>query len=131
MNRLLLGASVAVAISLVGAVCYGIGSRAGFAEAKEGFGPVLASVQADLGLTKLQRLRELEADLTRSCAKEALAKVRLDIDVQLDLLASLYREYKGTWVVGELVKRDPTVPRQLEGFKKQFGTSWTEPRCAA
>lgn len=92
---------------------------------------MLASVQADLALSKLQRLRTLEADLARGCSKETLAKLRFDIDTQLYVLSSLYRDHKGTWVVEELAKRDPTIPAQLEGFRSQYGNSWTEPKCAA
>lgn len=102
---------------------------AGFAQAKEGFGPVLASVQADLGLTKLQRLRGLEHELARGCAKEVLAKIRFDIESQLLVLASIYREHKGTWVTDELGKRDPKMPSELEGFKPRYGDSWKEPKC--
>jgi hypothetical protein len=130
MKRLLAIALSVTAAVLVGFVSYRFGLRAGAAQSKEAFGPVLASVQADLGLSKLQRLRALEADLARGCSKEALAKIRFDIDSQLYVLASLYRDHKGTWVVEELAKRDPTIASQLEGFKSQFGNSWTEPKCA-
>lgn len=108
---------------------YRLGLSVGADHAKEAFGSVLASVQADLGLTKLQRLRVLEADLARGCSKEALAKLRFDIESQLFVLASLYQDHKGTWVIEELSKRDPTIPSQLEGFKSQYGSSWTEPKC--
>lgn len=110
---------------------YRVGVSAGAARAKEAFGPELASVQADLGLSKLQRLRALEADLARGCSKETLAKLRFDIDTQLYVLSSLYRDHKGTWVVEELAKRDPSMPSQLEGFKSQYGNAWTEPKCVA
>ena len=126
--------SLAYPLSVIAvfAACFGayrLGQSVGAAHAKESFGSVLASVQADLGLTKLQRLRVLEADLARGCSKEALAKLRFDIESQLFVLASLYRDHKGTWVIEELVKRDPTIPSQLEGFKSQYGSSWTEPKC--
>ncbi len=128
--------SVALTLSLTIAIVacfatYRLGLHVGAAHAKEAFGPVLASVQADLGLSKLQRLRQLEAELARGCSKETLAKLRFDIDSQLYVLSSLYREHKGTWVIEELAKRDPTLPSQLEGFKSQHGNSWTEPKCAA
>lgn len=131
MNRSLAIAAVTAAVIVVGLASYRLGLRAGAAQAKESFGSVLASVQADLGLSKLQRLRVLEADLARGCSKEALAKLRYDIDLQLYVLSSLYRDHKGTWVVEELGKRDPNVTAQLESFKSQFGNSWTEPKCAA
>lgn len=128
--------SIAYALSAVFVLttCFGtyrLGLATGANQAKEAFGPVLASVQVDLGLTKLQRLRALEADLSRGCSKETLAKLRFDIDSQLHVLASLYREHKDTWVVDELAKREPTMPLQLEDFKSQFGNKWTEPECAA
>ena len=131
MKRSLAIASVAAAVVLAGLASYRLGLRAGAAQAKESFGPVLASVQADLGLSKLQRLRVLEADLARGCLKEALAKLRFDIDSQLYVLSSLYRDHRDTWVIAELAKRDPTIPAQLESFKSEFGNSWTEPKCAA
>jgi hypothetical protein len=128
--------SLAYPLSVIAvlAACFGtyrLGLNAGAAHAKEAFGTVLASVQADLGLTKLQRMRVLEADLVRGCSKEALAKIRFDIESQLFVLASLYRDHKGTWVIEELAKRDPTIPSQLEGFKSQHGSSWTEPKCTS
>lgn len=122
---------VAIAVVTVGLFSYGFGLHVGTTRAKEGLDSVLASVQADLGLSKLDRLRALESDLARGCSREALAKVRFDIDLQLYVLSSFYRDYKGTWVVDELVKRDPTLPSQLDGFKKKYGSSWTEPKCAA
>jgi hypothetical protein len=115
------------------AACFGtyrLGLSVGATHAKEAFGPALASVQADLGLTKLQRLRVLEADLARGCSKEALAKLRFDVESQLVVLASFYREHKGTWVIDELVKRGPTISSQLEGFKNQYGSSLAEPKCS-
>ena len=131
MNRSLAIALAVAAVVVVGLASYRLGLRAGADQAKESFGSVLASVQADLGLSKLQRLRVLEADLARGCSKEALAKLRFDIDSQLYVLSSLYRDHKDTWVVEELAKRDPTIPAQLKSFKSQFGNSWTEPKCAA
>lgn len=126
--------SLAYSLSVVAflAACFGtyrLGLSVGAAHAKEAFGSVLASVQADLGLTKLQRLRVLETELARGCSREALAKIRFDIDSQLLVLASLYRDHNGTWVIEELAKRDPTILSQLEGFKSQYGSSWTEPKC--
>ncbi|MEJ8840464.1 hypothetical protein [Ramlibacter sp. AN1133] len=131
MNRSLAISLSATAVVAVGLASYRLGLRAGAVQAKESFGSVLASVQADLGLSQLQRLRVLEADLARGCSKEALAKLRFDIDSQLYVLSSLYRGHRGTWVIEELAKRDPTLPAQLESFKSQFGNSWTEPKCAA
>jgi hypothetical protein len=131
MNRSLVIALSSAVVFVVSLASYRLGLRAGAAQAKESFGSVLASVQADLGLSKLQRLRALEDDLARGCSKEALAKLRFDIDSQLYVLSSLYRDHKGTWVVEELVKRDPAIRAQLESFKSQFGNSWTEPKCAA
>jgi hypothetical protein len=119
------------ALIAVGLASYRLGLQAGTAQTKESFGSVLASVQADLGINTLQRLRALESDLARGCSREALAKIRFDIDLQLYVLSTFYKDYKGTWVVDGLAKRDPTLPGQLEGFKKQYGSSWTEPRCAA
>ena len=129
MNRSL---AYPLSVFFVLAACFGtyrLGLSVGETHAKEAFGPVLASVQADLGLTKLQRLRVLEADLARGCSKEALAKLRFDIESQLFVLASFYRDHKGTWVIEELVKRDPTISSQLEGFKNQYSSSWTKPKC--
>ncbi|NPC59396.1 hypothetical protein [Caenimonas soli] len=129
MKRLFACALAVVALVAFGFVSYRLGLQAGAAQAKEAFGSVLASVQADLGVNKLQRLRALESDLARGCSKEALAKVRFDIDVELYVLSSFYRDYKGTSAVDQLAKRDPALPGQLEGFKKQYGDSWTEPKC--
>jgi hypothetical protein len=119
------------ALVIVGVVAYGVGLRTGRAQASRAFASVLASVQADLGLNHLQRLREFQGDLSHGCSKEVLAKVLFDIDIQMDLLASFYREYKGTSEVEALARRDPTLVAQLEGFKKKYGNSWSEPKCPA
>src|SRR6185369_14906982 len=131
MKRLFAYALAVVALVAFGLISYRLGLQAGATQAKEAFGSVLASVQADLGVNKLQRLRALESDLSRGCSKEALAKIRFDIYIELYVLSSFYRDYKGTPVVDQLVKRDSTLPSQLEGFRKQYGDSWTEPKCAA
>jgi hypothetical protein len=117
-----------VITSVAGAYVAGI--QIGRVQAKEAYGQVLASVQADLGLTKLQRLRELESELSRGCTKEAIAKLRIDIDTQLHVLASLYQDHKGTWVMDDLAKRDPVVLDQLKNFKPQQDF-WAEPKCAS
>ena len=131
MKKSLVYAVAGVTVVVACIVSYRLGLGVGSSQAKEAFGPVLASVQADLGVGRLQRLRSLEADLARGCSKEVLAKLRFDIDSQLYVLASLYREHKGTWAFDEIVKRDPTIPSQLEGFKSEHGGAWTEPKCAA
>lgn len=122
----------------LGAICavvalaasYAAGVRTGANQAKAGVDEVLASVQADLGLTKLHRLRELESDLTRGCAKEALAKVKFDIHTQLLVLSSFYKDYKDTWVTEKLGRRDPKILAELAAFKQQH-QSWVEPKCAS
>jgi hypothetical protein len=89
---------------------------------------LLASVQLDLGISRLQRLRELESDLARHCTSEALAKVRIDIHSQLDVLSSLYKDHQNTWVAQEVAKRDQSLPLELTQFKRLYN-SWTEPKC--
>jgi hypothetical protein len=124
-------AAFVVVLAAVGLAAYGVGIRVGRAQSDNAFAAVLASVQADLGLNHLQRLREFQSDLSRGCTKEVSAKVLFDIDLQMDLLASFYREYKGTSEAAALVKRDPTLPAQLDGFQKKYGNSWSEPKCSA
>ena len=124
--------ATAGALMIVAALAsYVAGLYVGRIQGQAGAAAALASVQANLGINNLQRSRELESDLQRGCSKEALAKLGYDIDSQLFVLASLYRQYKGAWVADEIAKRDAQLPAQLEGFKKQFGEAWKEPRCAA
>jgi hypothetical protein len=121
----------AIAIGLVTAcivAAYVYGLRVGRAESVSGFGNVLDQVQADLSLNKLQRLQELEKYLARGCAEEALIKVRIDIGLEMSLLSSFYKKHKGTWVVENVEKRDPTLSARLEKFEEP-ATSWTEPQC--
>src|SRR6187551_2795570 len=100
MTRRYLFITAVVILVITGiAGAYVAGIQIGRGQAKDAYGPLLASVQADLGLTKLQRLRELEGEISRGCTKEALAKLRIDIDSQLYVLASLYQDHKGTWVM--------------------------------
>ncbi|SFU84802.1 hypothetical protein SAMN05216350_106155 [Polaromonas sp. YR568] len=122
--------TTAVTILVVTAIAgaYVAGIQVGRGQDREAFGQVLASVQTDQGFTKLQRLREFESELSRGCAKETLAKLRIDIQIQLDVLASFYQEHKGTWVMDDLAKRDPAILEQLKTFKPQQNF-WTEPKC--
>jgi hypothetical protein len=120
---------LAMLFAAVGVASYVVGVASGKAQSKEAFAPVLASVQADLGMSHILRLRELESDLARGCASEALAKVRFESHTQMLVLSSLYKQYKGTWVVEGIVKRDPAMLPQLEQFKKMHD-SWNEPKCA-
>src|SRR5258706_16089810 len=96
----------AVLFVAAGTASYVAGVAVGRGQSKEAFAAVLASVQADLGLNQVLRLRELESDLARGCANEALAKVRFESDTQMYVLSSLYKEHKGTWVVESIAKRD-------------------------
>lgn len=110
------------------AMAYSVGVAVGRGQSQESADQALASVQLDLGLNHLQRQRELEADLSRGCSDEALAKVRFDIHTQMLVLSSLYKRHKETWVVEKVVKRDSTLPLQLEQFH-QTHSSWIEPKC--
>lgn len=120
---------LAMLLGAVGAISYFVGVANGRAESKQDFAPVLASVQAELGLNHILRLRELEGDLARGCSSEALSKVRFDSNTQMLVLSSLYLEHKGTWVVEGIAKRDASMPSQLEQFRSTYD-SWTEPKCA-
>lgn len=121
-------ALVTLAFAVVAVLSYVGGVAVGQARLKEAVEPVLASVQADLALTHLQRSRELESDLARGCHREALAKVRSDVHTQMYVLASLYQRHKGTWIVEGIAKRDPSMPGQLEQFRDQ-SSSLKEPQC--
>jgi hypothetical protein len=127
-RRYLLITAVVILVMTGIAGAYVAGIHIGRGQAKDAYGQVLASVQADLGLTKLQRLRQLENELSRGCTKEALAKLRIDIQIQLNVLASLYQDHKGTWVMDDLAKRDRATFDQLKTFKLQQDF-WTEPKC--
>lgn len=105
------------------------GVSVGRSNGKEATAAVLASVQAELALNNVLRLRELQSDLARGCAVEVLAKLRFDLHSQSYVLASLYKEHKGTWVVENIAKRDPSMPAHLEQFRQQYD-SWNEPKCA-
>jgi hypothetical protein len=107
---------------------YLAGVTVGREQSKGAFGAVMASVQADLALNQVLRLLELESDLARGCSAETLAKLRFDLDSQTFVLASLYKEHKGTWVVEGIEKRQAALPAQLDQFRKQYDR-WTEPKC--
>jgi len=110
------------------ATTYVAGVAVGKSQSRQVVPAVLASVQADLALNNILRLRELESDLARGCSNEVLAKVRFDLHSQTYVLSSLYKEHKGTWVVESIAKRDPAMPAQLEQFRQQYN-SWNEPKC--
>ena len=121
--------ALVAALFAVGATgSYVAGVAVGKARSTDAAAAILASAQADLGLSHVLRLRELKSDLARGCSSEALTKVQFDLDTQMSVLSSLYREHKGTWVVESIAKRDPSMPAQLETFHLQYD-SWTEPKC--
>ncbi len=91
--------------------------------------PSRLSVQVDLGMNNLLRLRELESDLTRGRSNEALAKVRFDSHTQMHMLSSLYKEFSGTWVVENVIKRDAELPEKLAQFQPKTD-AWIEPKCS-
>jgi hypothetical protein len=130
MRRSLHYTLIASVALLACAAAYRIGSLVGTSQALDQFNPRLQEVQVKLGVTKLQRLRELESDLGKGCVKETLAKVRFDIESQLNVLASIYREHKDAGVFDEVAKWDPSITGQLERFKSQYPNGWTEPECA-
>ena len=121
-------AFITLLVIVIATATYVAGVAVGKSQSKEAVAAVLASVQADLGLNHVLRLRELESDLARGCSNEALAKVRFDLHSQTSVLSSLYKEHKGTWVVENIAKRDPAMPAQLEQFREQYDR-WTEPKC--
>jgi len=108
---------------------YLLGVKVGKSYSNELFAGILASVQADLALNKVVRLRELEKDLSVGCSTEALDKIRIDIDTQMYVLSSLYKEHKNSGAMASISKRDPSLPAQLENFSRKNGDSWTEPKC--
>ena len=121
--------SIIAALFVATAVASYIGGvEVGRNQSKSGFASVLASVQINLGQTRLERLRELESDLARGCLSEALVKVRFDLHTQMSVLSSLYMEHKDTWAVESIARRDPSLPAQLAKFQKAYD-SWTEPKC--
>jgi len=119
------------ALAIAAAVgSYLLGVKVGKSYSSELFADILASVQADLALNKVVRLRELEKDLSVGCSTEALDKIRIDIDNQMYVLSSLYKEHKNSGAMASISKRDPSLPAQLENFSRKNGDSWTEPKCA-
>ena len=118
------------ALAIAAAVgSYRLGVKVGKSYSNDLFAGILASVQADLALNKVVRLRELEKDLSVGCSTEALDKIRIDIDTQMYVLSSLYKEHKNSGAMASISKRDPSLPAQLENFKRKNGDSWTEPKC--
>ena len=112
----------------VATTTYVAGVAVGKYRTNEAVASVLASVQAELALNDVLRLRELESDLARSCSNEALAKVRFELHSQTNVLSSLYKSHKGTWVVEGIAKREPAITAQLDQFRPQYD-SWNEPKC--
>lgn len=108
---------------------YILGYKADKDHSVEVFAAALASTQADLGLNNLIRLREMERDLSVGCSTEVLEKVRIDIDIQMYVLSSLYKEHKSSGAMASISKRDPSLPAQLENFSKRNGDSWIQPKC--
>ena len=121
-------AIIAALFVVAATASYVAGVTVGRAQSRGVIPGLLASVQAELALNHILRLRELESDLARGCSSEALAKLRFDSYTQMYVLSSLYKEHKDTWVVESIAKRDPTMPEQLEQFRKTH-YSWTEPKC--
>ena len=108
---------------------YLFGVKVGKNYSNEFFSGVLASVQADLGLNRLVRLRELEKDLSVGCSSEALEKIRIDIDSQMYVLSSLYKDHRNDGAMESISKREPSLPARLESFSSKNGGSSIEPKC--
>ena len=120
-----------VATLIVVVLCFGsyrFGIRVGETAGKDATAGLLASVQADLALNQIHRLRELQSDLERGCSAEVLTKVGFDLHTQMYVLSSTVKEYGGTWVLETVSKRDPELIGQLRSFKVQHD-SWVEPKC--
>lgn len=121
-------AIIGALLAAVAVASYVAGLAVGRAQSRGATAAVLAFVQADLALNQVQRLRNLESELARGCATEVLAKLRFDLDGQMYVLSTLYKEHKGTSAMESIAKRDPTMPEQLEHFRKEHDR-WTEPQC--
>jgi hypothetical protein len=113
MAPILRNTIIAVVVVVTAVASYSGGVAVGRAQATKATAALVAAIQTDLALNHVLRLRELESDLARGCSNEALAKVRFDSHTQMLMLSSLYRDHKGTWVVENIAKREPTMPEQL------------------
>lgn len=120
----------AAALLLTAVAMYVVGVRVGKGYTKHLDAALLASVQADLSLNKLLRLRELEKDLAAGCSTEVLQKIRNDIDSEMALLSSLYMAHRADGAMESVSRREPGLANALAGFKSTKGSSWTEPKCA-
>ena len=125
MKTLIASLAAVGLLALTATVSFMLGTKTNRAENAVG----IASVQAVLGFNHLLRYRVLEADLSKGCASEALAKVRISIDQETRLLSSYYSEHNSPSVSEYIAKRDPTLLTQLKGFKSKYGDSWSEPQC--
>ena len=96
---------------------------------RERFAAELDATQAMLMFNHLLRYREIERDLSKGCASEALEKTKISIDRELKLLSSIEKSNSITWINKYISDRDPELLNQLKTFKSQYGESWTEPIC--
>ena len=125
MKKILL-ASLVLAVFLVAIVgSYVFGAM----KQREKLGLQLESAQAMLWFNHIQSYREIEADLTKDCPKEALEKTKIAIDKEMELLSDYYKQHKDTWVNKYINDRDAELLSRLPNFKSKYGNSWSVPKC--
>lgn len=125
MKKILLLILLALLFLMTGLGSFVLGSR----NQQKQLAIQLDTAQAMLSFNHLMRFREIEADLTKDCTREALERTRIAIDRELVLLSSLEKKNGNTWVRKYISDRDPKLLTQLKNFESRYGNSWKEPEC--
>jgi hypothetical protein len=125
MKALIASVVVVGLLALTAIVSFRLGAQTNRAEHRAG----LASVQAALGFNHLRRYREIEADLSKGCSREALEWVRFSIDQETRLLSEYYEKHNDPGLSVYISKRDPMLLTQLKSFKSKYVGSWIQPQC--
>ncbi len=113
---------------VVAIVAYALGSMSQYKH-NQSIAHDLAAVQAMLSFNHLLRFRELEADLTKGCTNEALAKVHVSVAQEMLLLSSFYQRHSDPEFNKYVTDRDPALFAQLKTYASPDTQAWKEPKC--
>ncbi len=130
MSRLVRYITSGFVLLLVALGSFTLGAKSGVTPTPlDVFNAELAAIQTSLGHNHLVRYRELESELSRGCVAEVQEKLRISVDQQMQLLASLNKSHPDNWATKAIAEREPQLPAQLQNFVSKYGTSWREPQC--
>ncbi len=128
MQKTLRPILVVMSIVVLVIVAYALGAMSQY-KRNQSIEHEMTAVQAMLSFNHLLRFRELEADLTKGCTNEALAKVHFSVAQEMLLLSSFYQRHNDPEFNKYVTDRDPALLAQLKAYAGPDTQAWKEPKC--